>query len=412
MSNKLKTYTDESLKQYQPRIDAEKQIINTAADSNLKIVEDDYKAQIAETEQSYNDRFDQNEVQRIINERTIAENMANAGLTDSGLNRTQLTANQLSYANNKSKISLEQQRAIDTLARSMLATTTDIKNKKMTDLAGIDSKYYNLAVGDATSRINTETEQAAAIEKARIESQVKLNQQKQDDYDKVMAALGNKNYTDAFKQQFIKNYAATYGLTDAQAQTLFGSPGTKYTYSDDEAEGGTMSTKWDDDMMKSTLLNYHGVLKNANKEINPDDWLSDYVDDLATRNSWSFPTEQAFYNLVLKQTEGTRKFWHNPHVDNIIYTNVDTSAETITDSTGNVWTYYDFRKASKTVLAKEKAAKKAAKNKNINWSKLTDFEKQALIDKVTDDEYGDYLKNKDVIAEAEIQLNRVINSLK
>ena len=55
-----------------------------------------YNRQIDETSKAYEDLYDENAVQRLINEQEIAENMANLGLTDSGLNRTQQTAVQLS----------------------------------------------------------------------------------------------------------------------------------------------------------------------------------------------------------------------------------------------------------------------------------------------------------------------------
>ncbi len=413
MSNKLKTYTDESLKQYQPRIDAEKQIINTAADSNLKIVEDDYNAQIAETEQSYNELFDQNNVQRIINERTIAENMANMGLTDSGLNRTQMTANQLSFANNQSKISLGQQRAIDTLARSMLASTTEIKNKKMTDLAGIDSKYYNLAVGDATNRINTETEQAAAIEKARIESLAKLNQQKQDDYNKVMEVLGNKNYNDAYKQLYIDNFKTKYNLTDTEGQKLFGSPGTKYTYSDDELEGNAISgdvSLGDDDIIN--------ILKKYHKADNDKGFLYDLIEahniDPASTQGIKLKNE------IEKQTEGTRLFWTNPHIDGPIgsyYVKGEKLGNasdgiyyesTIKDIIhGNVWTLSQVYDASSRALAREKAAKEKAKKEGKIWNALSDSEKQQRMDEVTEDTWKGYVDDSDIIKEAKRQTKKV-----
>ena len=75
-------------------------------ETEKKLTTDQYNRQINETENSYEDLYRENAVQKLINEREVAENMANLGLTDSGLNRTQQTAVQLSYANNKNKIDI------------------------------------------------------------------------------------------------------------------------------------------------------------------------------------------------------------------------------------------------------------------------------------------------------------------
>ena len=87
--------------------------VNTMSEQQKKSVNDIYNAKIDETDSAYEDDYRENAVQKLINEREIAENMANLGLTDSGLNRTQQTAVQLSYANTKGKIDRQKQAAVD-----------------------------------------------------------------------------------------------------------------------------------------------------------------------------------------------------------------------------------------------------------------------------------------------------------
>lgn len=85
-----------------------------------------YDEQIFEAGRAYEDQYRENAVQKEINKRQVAESMANMGLTDSGLNRTQQTAVQLSYGNNKAAIDRAKRQSID-----------DIELKKTADLAAI-----------------------------------------------------------------------------------------------------------------------------------------------------------------------------------------------------------------------------------------------------------------------------------
>ena len=92
-------YEKELKKSYAPQ-EAEAIVANEQKyATEKKLTTDTYNRQIDETSKSYEDLYDENAVNRLVNEREVAENMANLGLTDSGLNRTQQTAVQLSYAN-------------------------------------------------------------------------------------------------------------------------------------------------------------------------------------------------------------------------------------------------------------------------------------------------------------------------
>lgn len=355
-------------------------IVNNSAAKSSQIVKDDYNAQIKEAEQSYNELFDQNSVQRIINERTIAENMANMGLTDSGLNRTQQTANQLSFANNQSKISRQQQSAVNTLARAMNSKLAEIETNRATQETSIRTKAFNNNYAQAVSMYNSE-------QKAIANSIAAAQKQQQDDYDKVMAALGNKNYTDAFKQQYVNNYKIKYKLTDDEAQTLFGSPGTKFTYSDSEIEGNAISgdVSLGDDDITNILEIYHK--NNENKGVLYDLIESYNIDPNSTQGI-------ALKNEIEKRTEGTRLFWTNPHIDGPLasYYVKDEKlgnasdgiyyASTIKDwKHGNVWTLRDVYNASVQALAKNKY----------------------------EDKWESHIEDSDIVKEAKIQTKKIQN---
>ena len=141
-----------------------------------------YNRQIDETSKAYEDLYDENAVQRLINEREVAENMANLGLTDSGLNRTQQTAVQLSYANSKNKIDVTRQKAIDTLTASLADAISKIDTDKLSAAENIRSSYDNSWRSSAQSTYATELEEETKRQKQAYDYSLKM-------YDKQQAAL-------------------------------------------------------------------------------------------------------------------------------------------------------------------------------------------------------------------------------
>lgn len=166
---------EEILKQVRAQAEAQKQADKAASDAQyaaqIKNAQEKYGEQIEKTEHAYDDQLSQANVQRIINERQIRENMANMGLTDSGLNRTQQTAAQLSQANAAHKISVAKQQAVDTLAQALAQQVTSLQNAQTAASAGIDSAYEKNAQSNATSMYNQEVKSAADVEKQYVKSQ-------------------------------------------------------------------------------------------------------------------------------------------------------------------------------------------------------------------------------------------------
>ena len=114
-------------------------------------VKQNYAYETEKAEKAYDDSYRENAVQKLINERQVAESMANMGLTDSGLNRTQQTAVQLSYANNKASIDRQKQAQVDALAQQLAATLSEIDINKSTAVANIKSNYETKAAENAAS---------------------------------------------------------------------------------------------------------------------------------------------------------------------------------------------------------------------------------------------------------------------
>ena len=135
----------------QKQIDA----VNKTHDSQASTVKTQYDKAVNDTKIGYESNYERNAVQKLINEKAIAERNANLGLTDSGLNRTQQTAVQLSYANQKGDIDLAKQKALDTLSTNLTSTLASIEQSRIGNIANIESSFDAQAQSNAVSRYNS-----------------------------------------------------------------------------------------------------------------------------------------------------------------------------------------------------------------------------------------------------------------
>ena len=358
MSTRLEELTEQQKKLSSTAREKEKALVNTTADTNRQIVTDDYNAQIADTEQSYNELFDQNEVQKIINERQIAENMANMGLTDSGLNRTQMTAAQLSHSNNQAKINRQRQAAVDTLARAMNAQLAEIESNRAVNLQSIDSAYDKQAVSNATSIYNTELDTVNTAGK-----------QYQDDYKQVLTAMTDKSLTSAGKALWKTWFGNKYGLDQQAIDNMFGSVNTQTAYTSSGSDSVTGdSTTFTPDMVSSGSDIY--IQSGESQQT-----LLEYVDRIALENNWDIDTEQKFYSSIKNRTDGIRAFSANPTLlqytlvsqpENNTYTGDIANTAVVKDQFGIERTIEDVYYMIKRMHAVSEA-KKAGKPDN--WEK-------------------------------------------
>ena len=148
-------------------------------DTQKQQTQNTYNRQIDETSKSYEDLYDENAVDRLVNEQKIAENMANLGLTDSGLNRTQQTAVQLSYANSKNKIDVTRQKAIDSLTASLADAISKIDTDKLSAAENIRSNYDKSWQSAAQSTYATELEEQTKQQKQYYDYTLKVLEQQQ-----------------------------------------------------------------------------------------------------------------------------------------------------------------------------------------------------------------------------------------
>ena len=179
MASRLDELYEEYKRRGTAQRDADIAASDKVYDTQKQQTQNTYNRQIDETSKSYEDLYDENAVQRLVNEREIAENMANLGLTDSGLNRTQQTAVQLSYANSKNKIDVTRQKAIDTLTASLADAISKIDTDKLSAAENIRSNYDNSWRSSAQSTYATELEEETKRQKQAYDYSLNMYKQQQ-----------------------------------------------------------------------------------------------------------------------------------------------------------------------------------------------------------------------------------------
>lgn len=189
------------------------EIINSQYDTNDQLIKEQYETNIADTEESYESELKRNEVQRVLNERQIERRMAENGLTDSGLNRTQSTAVQLSYANQKGNLIKQRQKAVDTLAATMNSQLLASKTNRNAALAEIELNRNNaIAENNATYESSWQS-QAADLAKADVDAENDAIEKRYAAQDALMAKLNDAGLSDEAKQQYIDVFVSRYPLS-------------------------------------------------------------------------------------------------------------------------------------------------------------------------------------------------------
>lgn len=197
-------------------------------DTQRQQTQDTYDRQIKNTNNSYEDMYRENAVQKLINEREIAEDMADLGLTDSGLNRTQQTAVQLSYANSKNKIDVNRQKAVDTLAASLADAVSRIDANKLAAAEKIRSSYESSWNSAAQSTYAKELEEQTKRVEANIKAQKEqiAEQQKANYIIQTNGGTLRRSFTGSLKDN---NVSVIYDKTNKTTTYIDNNSGKKTT---------------------------------------------------------------------------------------------------------------------------------------------------------------------------------------
>lgn len=163
--------------------------INKIVDQSTKNATDKIQNDIEKLPQQYQSAYDTNAIQQKINERQVAERMANLGLTDSGLNRTQQTAINIQRANADAALTQQKNAAINNLKEQIADVVASGELQKQQtaaesryNLAQTNNTLYNNLMDNAESKAvsyaNNWQEQQTAIEKERIQQQAAIEKAK------------------------------------------------------------------------------------------------------------------------------------------------------------------------------------------------------------------------------------------
>ena len=201
--------------------ETQKNIVNENADASIKQIQEAGNAEIRTAEHAYDGVINTANVQKLINERQIAERMANLGMTDSGLNRTQQTAVQLSHSNAVGDAQLARQKQIDALALAISQKVGTVNMQRNTDLTNLDLSYQqNIYNADEQYRANRDSwasaqykaDQEAATARARLQAEAEAQQR--EDRNNLIEMLESDKYSKTAKDAFVQDYFDQYGYDE------------------------------------------------------------------------------------------------------------------------------------------------------------------------------------------------------
>lgn len=147
--------------------------IGAAIDKSTESAVGKVDKQITELPTYYQSAYDANAIQEKINERKVAERMANLGLTDSGLNRTQQTALMVSKMNTDSAITQQKNAAVASLKQQIADLEASGELEKMeieatekANLATTNKNLYAKLMTNADSRAQSAASSAYEADRA------------------------------------------------------------------------------------------------------------------------------------------------------------------------------------------------------------------------------------------------------
>lgn len=165
--------------------------MNKIVDQSTQNATNKIQSDIEKLPQQYQSAYDTNAIQQKINERQVAERMANLGLTDSGLNRTQQTAINIQRANADAALTQQKNAAINNLKEQIADVVASGELQKQQtaaesryNLAQTNNTLYNNLMDNAESKAvsyaNNWQEQQTAIQKAKTSAKSSQKEMKEE----------------------------------------------------------------------------------------------------------------------------------------------------------------------------------------------------------------------------------------
>lgn len=150
--------------------------INSIVDKNISNSVNKVQGQIDSLPTQYQTSFDANAIQQKINERQVAERMANMGMTNSGLNRTQQTAINIQRSNADAALRQQINGATNSLRQQIADLYASGESQKAENAA---KERYNLEQKNQSvydTGMSNLYSAASDYENARIEADTKIEE--------------------------------------------------------------------------------------------------------------------------------------------------------------------------------------------------------------------------------------------
>ena len=257
------------------------QQINAAIDRATASSTNPYKTQMEQLPSQYQPLFDANAVQELVGRRQVQEAMANMGLTDSGLNRTQQTALSVQRGNADASVRLAQQQKTQELQDKISQLVENAAAQKQQQEASIRantsdwyntllSNFYSTAQQQGTSLYNAEQERA---ERQRLiaaaDSEAKAKQQDFENQLSIAKILQDSGASSEEVNRYLQRAASGAGngtlISDTANTTQFRAammtPGEFSRRSTTKAKYGNY-----DNYIKSFLTDWYNQNKLSNEE--------------------------------------------------------------------------------------------------------------------------------------------------
>lgn len=263
------------------------QQINAAIDRATASSTNPYKTQMEQLPSQYQSLFDANAVQELVGRRQVQEAMANMGLTDSGLNRTQQTAFSVQRGNADASVRLAQQQKTQELQDKISQLVENAAAQKQQQEASIRantsdwyntllSNFYSTAQQQGTSLYNAEQERAAAAAEAErqrliaaADAEAKAKQQDFENQLAIAKVLQDSGASSEEVNRYLQRAASGAGngtlISDTTNTTQFRAammtPG-------EFSRRSTTKTKYGnyDNYIKSFLTDWYNQNKLSNEE--------------------------------------------------------------------------------------------------------------------------------------------------
>lgn len=263
------------------------QQINAAIDRATASSTNPYKTQMEQLPSQYQSLFDANAVQELVGRRQVQEAMANMGLTDSGLNRTQQTALSVQRGNADASVRLAQQQKTQELQDKISQLVENAAAQKQQQEASIRantsdwyntllSNFYSTAQQQGTSLYNAEQERAAAAAEAErqrliaaADAEAKAKQQDFENQLAIAKVLQDSGASSEEVNRYLQRAASGAGngtlISDTTNTTQFRAammtPG-------EFSRRSTTKTKYGnyDNYIKSFLTDWYNQNKLSNEE--------------------------------------------------------------------------------------------------------------------------------------------------